>query len=87
LWSLRVPRYFFDITDDETKTDDVGQELEGLNAARIHAVSLSGDLLKNFPDRFWSQGQWSCSVRDEEGLVLFVLHFFAVDAPAVSRTL
>lgn len=78
-----MPRYFFDITDIETRPDEEGDELEGLNAARVHAVTLSGELLKSFPDRFWSVGEWSCSVRDEKGLVLFVLHFFAVDKPKV----
>lgn len=80
-----MPRYFFDITDVETHVDEEGEELEGLNAARIQAVTLSGELLKSFPDRFWSVGEWECSVRDESGLVLFVLHFFATDAPSVLR--
>lgn len=81
---LPMPRFFFDITDDETTVDDVGKELEGLNAARLEAVRLSGELLQSWPDRFWDLGQWSCSVRDDTGLVLFVLHFFATEAPAVT---
>lgn len=80
-----MPRYFFDITDVETRPDDEGEVLEGLNAARIAAVKLSGELLQHWPDRFWSVGEWSCSVRDENGLVLFVLHFFATEAAAVKR--
>ncbi|MBA4000152.1 hypothetical protein [Brevundimonas sp.] len=78
-----MPRYYFDIDDIEKRPDDEGEELEGLNAARIHAVTLSGELLKNFPDRFWSVGQWNVSCRDETGLILFVLHFFAQEAPAM----
>ncbi|MFN3668451.1 MAG: DUF6894 family protein [Brevundimonas sp.] len=79
-----MPRFYFDITDVETRRDEEGDELEGLNAARVHAVQLSGELLKTFPDRFWSVGDWSCSVRDESGLVLFVLHFYATDAPVLA---
>lgn len=81
-----MPRFYFDITDNETTVDNYGVELEGLNAARIEAVRLSGEVLQSWPDRFWSVGQWSCSVRDETGLVLFVLHFFATEAPIVQRT-
>ena len=77
-----MPRYFFDITDIATRVDEEGEELEGVNAARIAAVQLSGELLKDAPDRFWGVGEWSCSVRDDTGLVLFVLHFFASEAPA-----
>lgn len=80
-----MPRYFFDIEDVELRRDEEGEELEGLNAARIAAVTLSGELLRSFPDRFWSVGQWQCSCRDERGLVLFVLHFFAADAAAIGR--
>jgi len=85
-----VPRYFFDVTDPDLLTDEVGEEFEGLNAARIAAVTLSGELLKFYPDRFWSVGEWRCSVRDESGSVLFVLHFYAdgpmaVPDPSVER--
>jgi hypothetical protein len=78
-----MPRFYFDIANGpETSPDSEGIELEGLNAARIEAVRLSGDILRFEPDRFWSTGEWSCTVRDASGLILFVLHFFATRAPA-----
>jgi len=82
-----MPRYFFDIADgtELEESDDDGVELEGLNAARIEAVRLSGELLKSYPDRFWSTGEWSCTVRDDTRLILFVLHFYACDAPSAPR--
>ena len=43
-------------------------------------MRLAGEILKSYPDRFWSVGQWNCTVRDENGLILFVLHFYAQDA-------
>lgn len=81
-----MPRYFFDISDGmdaDDVEDSEGEVLEGLNAARIEAVRLSGELLKSFPDRFWSVGEWSCTVRDENKLILFVLHFYAQEASAL----
>lgn len=80
-----MPRYYFDVVDVESRRDEAGEELEGLNAARIAAVKLSGELLQSFPDRFWSVGQWSVTVRDETGLILFVLHFYAQDSAAAPR--
>ncbi len=80
-----MPRYFFDIEDVELRRDTEGEELEGLSAARIAATDLAAELLKTFPDRFWSIGQWQCTCRDDKGLVLFILHFFATEAPAISR--
>lgn len=85
-----MPRFYFDVRNgDDIIDDDEGEELEGLNAARIMAVRLSGELLRDSPDRFWSTGEWNCTVRDERRLVLFVLHFFAVEAsgaPPPSRS-
>lgn len=83
-----MPRFFFDISqggDIHDIEDDEGHELEGLNAARIEAVRLSGQLLKDYPDRFWSVGEWNCTVRDENKLILFVLHFYAQDAAATGK--
>ena len=78
-----MPRFYFDISsggDIADVADEEGEELEGLNAARIAAVRLSGEILRDYPDRFWSVGHWNCTVRDENGLILFVLHFYAQDA-------
>ena len=52
------------------------------------AALLADELLAGLdlaPDRFWSTGEWNCTVRDENGLTLFVLHFFATGAPATLR--
>ena len=65
--------------------DELGTELEGLSAARIEAVRLSGEILAHYPDRFWSVGEWNCTVSDENRLVLFVLHFYAQEAAATGK--
>lgn len=78
-----MPRYFFDITDGETRLDEDGEELEDLAAARVAALLISGELLKCYPDRFWVNGEWRCSVRNEAGRVLFTLHVLATEGAAV----
>jgi hypothetical protein len=81
-----MPRFYFDISagaDIDDVTDEEGEELEGLNAARIVAVRLSGEILRDYPDRFWSTGNWNCTVRDENRLILFVLHFYAQETAAL----
>lgn len=78
-----MPRFFFDIADGPDYIDEEGVVLEGLNAARIEAVRLSGELLNSYPDRFWSVGDRSCTVKDDKGLILFVLHFYAQEASAL----
>lgn len=81
-----MPRFYFDISSGAGLPDihdDEGDELEGLNAARIMAVRAAGEILRDYPDRFWSTGEWSCTVRDESRLILFTLHFYATDAPTL----
>jgi hypothetical protein len=85
-----MPRFYFDVSlgaglDDVR--DEEGSELEGLNAARIEAVRLSAEILRSYPDRFWSVGEWSCTVSDENRLVLFTLHFYAQEAAATHRSI
>lgn len=84
-----MPRSYFDISDGIDVADipnTEGVELEGLNAAGIEAVRFSGELLRFYPDRYWSVGRWNCTVRDENRLILFVLHFYAQDAAALGRS-
>jgi hypothetical protein len=81
-----MPRFHFDISpgaDLDDAPDLDGIELEGLSAARIEAVRLSGEILRSYPDRFWSVGEWKCTVSDEDRLILFVLHFYAQESPAI----
>ena len=83
-----MPRFYFDISRGaglDDAPDQEGHELEGLNAARVEAVRLSGEILAQYPDRFWSVGEWSCTVCDEDRLVLFVLHFYAQEAAATLK--
>jgi hypothetical protein len=86
--AVPMPRFYFDISAGASVVDvqdEEGHELEGLNAARIEAVRLSGETLASYPDRFWSVGQWNCTVSDENRLILFVLHFYAQDAAALGK--
>lgn len=81
-----MPRFYFDISPGAGLPDiqdDEGEELEGLNAARIVAVRAACEILRDNPERFWRTGEWSCTVRDESGLTLFTLHFYAAGAPAL----
>jgi len=80
-----MPRYFFDIRDGEYIPDHVGCEFVDLEAARIHAVVRSADLLKANPSKFWDGEEWQLEVRDEARLILFILTFMATNSPHLTR--
>ena len=79
-----MPRYFFDLRDGSYIPDTDGTDLADLRTARIAAVELAGILLKEGAAKFWDGLEWRIEVKDEAGLILFVLDFSATDSPAVS---
>ena len=80
-----MPRYFFDLRDGTYLPDHEGTELPNLQAARVAAVELAGGLLKDGAAKFWDGMEWRVEVKDEAGLLLFILDFSATDSPAVPK--
>ena len=77
--SERMPRYHFNIRDDAPARDVNGAELSGLAAARVEAVRLAGDLLRDRAVTFWDDEEWRLDVTNARGLLLFTLHLVATD--------
>jgi hypothetical protein len=80
-----MPRYHFHVRDQQTPPDADGTELLDVEAARVEAVRLSGELLKHHAETFWNEGEWSLEVTDHTGLTLFTLYFLAIEAAALRR--
>jgi len=78
-----VARYFFNIYDGVTIKDTEGTEFERWEDARIEAIRLSGEVLKDHPKRLAIGEDWRMEVTDEWGLVLFRLDFHVMEAPAM----
>lgn len=80
-----MPRYHFNVHDGVSLPDEDGYELPDLAAAQRCAVKLSGDLLREHGELFWTGEEWRMDVTDERGLILFTLMFVATHAPSTSR--
>jgi len=81
-----MPRYFFNVRDGTTVTDENGTMLPDLAAARKVAVRFAGDLLRDLGREPPADEDWKVEVTDEHGLILFTLLLATLDAPAVYRT-
>jgi hypothetical protein len=77
-----MPRYFFHVEDGAVHTDTEGMVLDGLDAAREHAVCYFAELLRDAPRAFWNHDDWVMRVADATGLIFFTLHFTATIAAA-----
>jgi len=66
-----MPRYFFDIQDDQIFLDDTGYEFADLDAARLYAERV----IRELNDDGWNDPRIVMIVKDENGAILLSLPF------------
>ena len=66
-----MPRYFFHLTDGDSLSlaDEVGEEFDGVEAARRHAMAVARELSRN--RLAYALVGLYISVVDERGVVVF----------------
>ena len=68
--------------DGHLSPDIEGTEYPDLDAARVEAVRLMGEMLRDAGKRFWRGGSpWRLHVTDEEDKLVLTLHL-AADQPS-----
>ncbi len=66
-----MPRYFFHLTNGDTVPDDMGEEFDGIEAAREHALAVARELSRNqLPGSLLGR---YISIVDERGVTIFRL--------------
>ena len=80
-----MPRYFFNVTDGYSNPDPEGTELPDVYTAQAEAIRLSGELLRDMGAKFWNGAEWKLEVTDENGQILFILHFSAEEGPGLKN--
>lgn len=68
-----MPRYYFNIKHRVDELDGEGSELADIQAARLAAVRLSGELIRELGQSFWDTPAWRLDVTDVHQTVLFTL--------------
>ncbi|MDP8994433.1 MAG: hypothetical protein M3N07_05535 [Pseudomonadota bacterium] len=76
-------RFYFNIEDGASLADTEGAELPDVQAARLEAVRLTGQILKDQPELLWERRDFEMHVTNEERLVLFTIQVLATDAPVL----
>ena len=72
-----MPRFFFHVRDGYDEPDTDGTELPDIYTAQGQAIQMAGELLREMGAKFWDGTEWSMTVANERGEVLFVLRFSA----------
>lgn len=70
-------RYFFHTEDGVRIEDDEGTPLPSDAAARLEAVRIMGELLRERPQAFWDHRTFRVTVADDAGRLLVTLDLSA----------
>ncbi|MFC6792681.1 DUF6894 family protein [Methylobacterium komagatae] len=80
-----MPRYHFNVFDGYSGSDEEGCEFPDWSSARLAAIKLAGEILREDPYRILACPDWRIEVTDQTGLVLIRLDFCAVESPVVTH--
>jgi hypothetical protein len=72
-WRFPVPRYFFHTTNGKHTADAEGIDLPDASAARVAAIRLAGELLKDAPNLLSETTDLKVEVTDANALALFTV--------------
>jgi len=78
-----VPRFFFNIDDGVSIPDHAGRELADWHEAQHVAIRLAGEVIADSARRMKLGEDWTMSVTNEVGLVLFRLDFHVTGSAAI----
>ncbi|MGU3668470.1 DUF6894 family protein [Methylobacterium sp. A49B] len=80
-----MARFHFNVYDGVSMPDPVGTDLSSWDDARVEAIRMAGEILKDKAHRIALGEDWRMEVTDETGLVLFRLDFSVLESPAVRK--
>jgi hypothetical protein len=68
-----MARYYFNTRDGLAVADAEGVELSDVAEAKVQAVMLAGEMLREHAKDFWKTESFTVTVNDENGLALFTI--------------
>ena len=81
-----MPVYHLHSANGRPVCDSDGIELRDLAEARMNAVQLAGQELRDHPEHVWQSGHWRIEVTDDRNVLLFTVVMLAIDATPVCAT-
>ena len=78
-----MAKYNIELRTEQRVWETLLIESADLTALRIEVACFVGELLKDHAGKIWIDEDWRVDVTDEKGLILYVMHVSAVQAPAV----
>ncbi len=76
-----MPRFHFHLADGRDYPDEEGIVLPSITDARRLALMYMSEVLRDAASQPLPEQDWLLEVTTEEGLTLFTLNMFGIDAP------
>ena len=76
--------YHIELRTADQVWDTVDIERDDVSALRLEMAVFVGDLLKEHAGQIWQDKDWRVDVTDETGMILYVMHISATNAPATT---
>jgi hypothetical protein len=80
-----LSKYNIELRTEKRVSDTLTVESADQTALRIQVAQFVGELLKEHAGKIWADEDWRVDVTDNNGLILYVMHISAVQAPAVAN--
>lgn len=80
-----MPRFYFNVLDGKSGLDALGTNLPDSHTARIEAVRLAGEILRDEAQHIVNYDDWRLEVTDRRGLVLFQMAVLLIESPVLSQ--
>ena len=78
-----MPRFHFNVYDGVSEPDPEGTELPDWQTARLEAIRLACEILKDDAHRIGLGEDWRIEVTDSTGLILLQMTFQVIEAPVI----
>jgi hypothetical protein len=78
-----MPIYHIEMRTQERVWDTFEVEEDDLTGLRVEVARFVGEFLKDHAEKIWIDEDWRVDVTDEGGLILFIVHLFVTDSPAL----
>jgi hypothetical protein len=82
---IAVPKFHIALRTESTVSETLDIERENLTDLRIELARFVGELLKDHANQIWVDEDWRVDVTAEDGLILYVMHVSASQAPAAGQ--
>lgn len=80
-----MSQYNIELRTEKRVWETLLVESDSLQALRIEVANFVGELLKDHAAQIWVDEDWRVDGTDERGLILYVMHLSAIQAPAVAQ--